>query len=325
MFFLGLDLSGQRIRGILEAIAEAISLSSIRHLDLSRGRLGADCEQFVNTGFTYEQEQVPVSPFDVDAVSVRITGCWFAVLSSALSQFGEVVSGPTRDKFVIGDCTIETDTRSVICVLSKSLPPFLQIGDKKVRVSHRGQEKTCFHCEGIGHIAKNCHNKTNQDGFEHQPRGDTRTETREQDESCADSFPSAWSASASSIANSTRTPKPSGVPRPATSHQKPSGIPRPTTAAQPQVCGQANSTTDTSAAVDTPPASAGTPTNVFYAFRGKAAHESPGSNTSSVCAFATGEEKGFQIAGGRPYACQHHITLTSLGRFFHGGIRSIAA
>ena len=195
-------------RGILEAIAEAISLASIRHLDLSRGRLGvvtisfeADCQQLVNTGFTYGQEHVSVSPFDVDAVSVRITGCWFelndAVLSSALSQFGKVVSGPTRDKIVIGDCTIETDTRSVICVLSKSLPPFLQIGDKKVRVSHRGQEKTCFHCNGIGHIAKNCHNKTNQDSFERQPRGDTRTETRQEDESYADSFPSAWSASAS--------------------------------------------------------------------------------------------------------------------------------
>ena len=107
-------------------------------------------------------------------------------------------------------------------------------------------------------------------------------------------------APVNSIANSTRTPKPSGVPRPATAQRKPSGIPRPTTAAQPRVRGQANSTSETSAATDTPSASAGTPTNVFYASRGKSVHESPDSDTSSVGAFAsTGEEKGFQVAGGR--------------------------
>ena len=69
-------------QGLLEAIGGTISLSSVRHLDLSRGRLGvltvgyeADWQKLLDKGFHYEGVHVSVGPFDVDAVSVLITGC----------------------------------------------------------------------------------------------------------------------------------------------------------------------------------------------------------------------------------------------------------
>ena len=152
---------------VLKAIGDSISLKGVRHLDLSRPQLGvvtfnseAECARLVKTGFTYNDVKLSVRHFDIDAVVVRVTGCWYelddAVICTAVSQFGKILRGPDRESITLDGCNVETDTRTLTCILSKALPPSFVIGNKRVRVSHRGQPKTCFRCSQEGHIAKEC-------------------------------------------------------------------------------------------------------------------------------------------------------------------------
>lgn len=229
-------------QSLLKAIGGRISLKEVRHVDTSRSGLvvltfanAAECGKLQQSGFTWNDMKVAVQPFVPDAVSVRITGCWYELdnnaISSALSPYGKVVSGPTRECIVIGDCKIETDVRLVTCVLSKSLPASLGIGPRKVRVHHRGQVNACFMCQEEGHFARDCPRKQKQpenllqnslDQDAGHPRRTQVNSTR------SGAQPNRTSSGAQSNRTTSSGPlKPSALPRPTTSYTKPSALPRP--------------------------------------------------------------------------------------------------
>ena len=76
--------------------------------------------------------------------------------------------------FMIGDFNVETDTRVVICVLSKPLPTSLEIGRGKLRVHHRGQVQSCFLCGEEGHFARECEKRQKRDDQKSEKTPDTR-------------------------------------------------------------------------------------------------------------------------------------------------------
>ena len=268
---------------LLEAIGASIRLSEVRHFDTSRSGLvvltlssEAECQKLITCGFSWNNVKVSVLPFVPNAVTVRLTGCWFELKDSAiwraLAQYGKVVSEPSHATIAIGDFNVETDTRVVICVLSKPLPTSLEIGRGKLRVHHRGQVQSCFLCGEEGHFARECEKRQKRDDQKSEKTPDTRNGSGQ------------------------RRPSTSAVPQPtnpttATASHGQSKLPRPTTSAttstaranasrskavgpiskvQKQASKSAREHTDGAACL-----SAGAPTTPFYASRGKSERTSP--------------------------------------------------
>jgi len=144
------------------------SIGCIKQLDLHRSP--GECfvsfdstnsrNEFLKANLIISGSLVRTRVAGVNATSVHILGCPLdtadSAITSELSKYGEVVGPLSRGSIVFEKVVVETGKRFANIVLHTPLPSCITLGGNDLRVWHRGQEQTCWHCNNVGHEARNC-------------------------------------------------------------------------------------------------------------------------------------------------------------------------
>ena len=124
-------------------------------------------DAFVSSGYKVSGKEVPVILDDGGEVtSIHVFGCPLELsdgaISAAIAKYGKIIGAINRGKIDHRGFEIETGTRYVNVVLKTAIPSNIQVGNRKLRVWHKGQVRTCWRCQSAGHMAKDCPNASDQ-------------------------------------------------------------------------------------------------------------------------------------------------------------------
>ena len=75
-------------------------------------------------------------------------------LIQALAPYGRVIA--VQHLTIKGFPSVRSGTRRVSMVVTKAIPPAINIGGFPVTFNYRGQPAQCFVCQEVGHASKDC-------------------------------------------------------------------------------------------------------------------------------------------------------------------------
>lgn len=95
-------------------------------------------------------------------------------LSLTLGKFGEI-NHVTREKFPAesGLGHMYTGVRGVYMDVQRSIPPSIDVGERKARIFYEGLKDTCFLCGGLGHRRESCPQRQNRKQRANQGQGNS--------------------------------------------------------------------------------------------------------------------------------------------------------